>query len=320
MALLSPATLLAQAPPGTPDATPQALDEDHPDLVKKKDDSPKELTTRERLALAQQAYQEFRFTDILTLLSPQLEPESRIPQQLYRVEARAWLGAALFQQSQLSTDARQREALIERAYTQLLELLREQPDYELDPYIFSLSVTEFLQRVREENAEELDKLRKKTPRAGEDDTSAVIYIERAVRKRSKALVFAPFALGQFQNGQEVKGTLLATGQAFGLIANLTGYGRNILVLSRLPGGRFPRQPDNNPGPELATAQTFSVIQYVGLATFAALYLYSVVDGLYFFEREELLQLRTLDGPPPELQPQHRLPAAPPLQLQWEWRF
>lgn len=229
------------------------------------------------------------------------------------------LGSALFHLSQLTRDTVESKAYLEASSAQLLELLREEPVYQLDPYLFSRSAIEQLEEVRRKHTEELDQIIADRSDPDAPSGTPVIYIERSTRRRSRLLNFAPFALGQFQNGQEVKGTLLAVGQSIGLLANITGFLRNQYQLSTLPGGRYPRQPDNNPGPEINTAQTFRIIQYAGLAAFTLFYTYSVIDGLYFFEREQLLELKTLDGPPPELQPQNRLP---PLQtwLEWRWTF
>lgn len=277
------------------------------------------LTTQERVTRARKAYEEFRFQDIIALLKPELEPDSLITNDELRTEARALLGAALFQQSQLSADPVQRDALEARAYDQMLTLLREDPYHRLDPYLFAVSVTDFFERVRQEHSDELDQLTVIPDKQDDSTGASVIYVERAVQKRRKLLVFAPFAFGQFQNNQEVKGTLLATGQVIGLAANVAAYTRNVLAIRDLPGGRFPRNSDNSAGAEVTTAQNFSVIQYAGLATFALFYAISVIDGLYFYEPEELLQIKTLDGPPPELLPQNRLPRLTP-QLNWSWSF
>ncbi len=277
--------------------------------------TPPQLSISERIILAQQAYQEFRFQEIVDLLENDLLDPSLFKNPAQLTEARALTGSALFHLAQSSRQPAEKQTLLSKSESHLLNLLRKEPDYNLDPYLFSRSATEHLEAIRNKHIEELNAIRAEQSTTPNDSGNPVIYIERATRKQKRILNFAPFALGQFQNNQEVKGTILAMGQSIGLAVNITGYIRNQLVVSSLPGGRFPRQDDNNPGPEISTAQTFRIIQYAGLAMFALFYSYSVVDGLYYYQPEQLLEIKTLDGPPPELQPQSQLP---PLNTQIQW--
>ena len=266
-----------------------------------------------RLERAERAYNDFRFNDLIALLSTRLEPEALIAQREARLEARALLGAALFQQSQLLAAPTEGEALRQRAYAQFLALLREEPAYRLDPYLFPSSVLDFMETVREEHSEELfdaSPYNAKTPgQSGAEAPGApIIYVEKSLRRRRRLLILSPFALGQFQNNQNTKGTALAIFQGIGLLANVFGYVRNARAVGGLPGGRFPRDPTTNgPTPEFGAAQAFRRVQYGGLIVFATFYAASVVDGFYFYEPDELLEIKTLDGPPPELQPQRALP-------------
>ena len=144
-----------------------------------------------------------------------------------------------------------------------------------------------------------------------------IYIERAIRRRNWALNFMPFGIGQFQNGDEVKGTLLGAGQAAALTTNVVSYVWAMGVFREV-GGTFPRDATGSlPGSQAETVGTLKQVMYISLATFGVLYALSVGDALWNYESEELLQLRTLDGPPPELAPQNLGPAT---LVDWTWHF
>lgn len=281
-----------------------------------------EISPAEALDQARQAFQRLRFTEISPLLAPKLEPESQFARREPRLEARALLGLGLFFEAEASPQPEQREALRERAAEHFLALLREDPDHELDPLIYPASVVEYFEQVRQENAEELDRLRARQGDGDEGAVSETVYIERAVRERTRALAFAPLGVGQFQNGDEFKGGVLATLQGVSLAANVTSYVWLVSLWRQQPGGKFPRDP-NNPGrsgAEKLQADRLRVSMYVSLAVFLGLYVYGVADALYFYEHEDLLRLRTLDEPPPELAPDARLPDPGGLWLEWSWRF
>lgn len=282
--------------------------------------TPPARSPADALFAAQQAFQDYQFAKIRELLEPTLYPTPLFTDKAQRLEARALLGVGLHIQAQVSADPTRRDALTADAYANFLELLREDPRYELDPLIYPPTAIEFMIQVREENADELSRLHgddKSNP--SNDGTAQTIYIERATRERNFALNFAPFALGQFQNNQPAKGTALAMLQGGALALNIGAYIRNERIISQLPGRVFGRDDNNNIVEDYETANTFVVLQYVGLGLFFAVYSYSVIDAVVFYEPEELLQLRKLDGPPPELLPNSLAPPAP-LQLQWSWRF
>ncbi len=272
-----------------------------------------------RLDRARQAFRNGEYGQLRPLLEPTLEPKPRYEREEARFEARALLGAGAFFEAQAAREASQRDALQRMAKAQFLALLRERPDHVLDPLIYPISVLDMFEQVREEHREELERLRR-DPKLAADPGLETIYIERMVRKRSYALNFAPFGVGQFQNGQPIKGTLFAAGQGVALAINVTSYFVILGLRGSSSGDTFYGTGDDGVSGDYALALGWRQAMLISLGVFTALYGWSVADALWHYEPEQVLQLRTLDRPPPELQPQQRLPPMGGMMLDWRWRF
>jgi hypothetical protein len=250
---------------------------------------------RARLQRAEQAYGNAKYDLLRPLLEPTLVPDARFDELDREIEARQLLGVGLFVEAQQTTNAQERRDLLDRTKRQFLAILREKPDYELDPLNYPASVVELFEQVREENSEELDRIR--AEQTGEDGatTTQTFYVERVATRRIFAVNFAPFGLGQFQNGNEVAGRIFAVGQGAMLALNAVGY----------LGVQLADEDNDNlyraegPGGELAIARTWQTVQWSALAGFGALYLWSVIDGIARYQSEDV-RIRSLDKPPPEL--------------------
>jgi hypothetical protein len=305
-----------------PEAEPQQEPEPAPAPKPEAEPRPK-LTPKEALIRARAAFEELRLGAIRPLLEPILEPEPRLEDKADRLEARILLGVSLFIEAESLNDEERekREELLDLASKQFLEALREDPELELDSQLYPRIVIDYFESVRSENKDELDRLREKNGNGpNKTGISDTIYIERATRKHYKGLNLLPFGYGQFQNGHIARGTFYATVQAGALATNVAFYLRQYQLVYQV-GGEFPLAPDGSgaSGEARLVADRARVGMYVSLGVFAAFYLLSVADGLYFYEPEKVEYLRTLPGPPPELDPNNRLPAAP-MQFEWRWRF
>lgn len=283
-----------------------------------------------RHAQAQEAYQRAEYTKLRPLLEPMLEPKSLFKDPQERIEARTLLAAGAFFEAQSTRDAQERDALLALARAQLLALLREKPDHNLDTLVYPVSFIDLFEEVRALNREELDRLRAKQNEQSGINTgqshSEPIYIERAVNQHQFALNFAPFGFGQFQNEQPAKGTFFAVAQGLALTVNVISY----FAILNLRGtdssdAYYDTGADGFSG-NYATALTWRNVMYGSLATFGALYTWSVVDGLYYYQPEALRHLKTLDGPPPELSPsrgpntRQSAPLGPSIYLNWRSSF
>jgi hypothetical protein len=275
---------------------------------------------------ARAAFAEGRFAQLRLLLWEVMEPEPRLEARAARQEARSLLIVGLYFEAQSVPDAARRAEFLEMARAQALALLREQPEATLDPLVYPASVVELLEQVRQENAEELAALLRKQQGGGKDPEQAgglqVVYVERGLYRRSYALNWAPFGLGQYQQGRPGAGTFFAVSQATALGLNVASY----LAVESLRGadGTYDPGADRVSGDYVA-ALTWRNVQYGALAAFVLLYGWSVVDALVGWEADEVLYLKTLEGPPPEIQPNNPLKGPPPapqslFQLQWSWQF
>jgi hypothetical protein len=178
-------------------------------------------------------------------------------------------------------------ALAEAAF---LALLRGDPSYELDPFLFPNTVIDFFEAVREEHRDELVRL-SPMAQAGE-----VVWVERHVREQSLAVSMLPFGAGFFASERTVEGGLWLGAQSGLAATSLTFWLIN--ENSRIQGGSLV-------GPQggLLRSDTTVRRQRVHVAT-GALFFGAVVanalHGALTHERTRQIDFRTLPGPPEEL--------------------
>jgi hypothetical protein len=248
----------------------------------------------ERLQRAERAFDNADYDILRPLLEPVLVPDSEFRDRQQRRRARTLLSVGLYFEAQQVTDASQRRELLSAVQAQFLEILRDEPDFELNPLIFPASIVEQFEEVKEEHAEELEEIRlaRASSQADQRDQGLqTIYIERQVDQRSLALNFFPFGVGQFQNRQPVKGAFFGSAQALALGANMAGYW--MVESLRGPDGYYEA------GSATQSARQWQTTQYIGLGVFAGLYAWSVIDALVTYEGADV-RIHTLDGPPPEM--------------------
>ena len=118
-----------------------------------------------------------------------------------------------------------------------------------------------------------------------------IYIQKEVREQNFLLVFMPFGLGQFQNGDDGKGTFFAVFEGLGLAVNVFSFG---FIERSLRGSDGLFTPQNK-----EAAEGFRLAQFLSLGFFAVMYGISVWDAWANFEGTSV-EIRKLDGPPDEL--------------------
>lgn len=251
-------------------------------------------TSVELLDRAREAFREAEYGRIVPTLAPIMDEELRELTEEQRSDARQLYAVGLFFQAQQAQSVAERDGLLDNARAVFLELLREDPEFQLDPLLYPASIVELFDEVVEANAEEISKLREKLRREeGGPAEIETVYIQREATKNRFGLVFLPFAVGQFQNGDLIKGTLLASVQAGALALNFTSF----LVIESLRNqedGRYDVESGN-----YANALAWRNVLYGSLITFGIAYIVSVVDAWTFFEAYDV-NIRTLDGPPPEL--------------------
>ncbi|MBA2663456.1 MAG: hypothetical protein H0U74_14305 [Bradymonadaceae bacterium] len=274
----------------------------------------------ERVAMARRAFNNSDFDILRPLLEPLLEPHAIIDDALERLDARQLLALGLFFEAQQVPDASRRRALLSSARGHFLDILREQPEFILDPLIYPASVVEIFESVRQDNETELRNIiaaRNADALSTTRSDLQMLYIEREVQQHSLALNFFPFGIGQFQNNSSVKGTLFAVSQGLALALNIASY----WMIERLrgPDGAYETTSSSRGG-AYAEALGWRRTQYGALGAFAAFYTWSVLDGVLNFHPTQV-HIRTLDEPPAELDgPGPRAGQGLNLGLGWSWRW
>jgi hypothetical protein len=250
----------------------------------------------QRLIRAEKAFRDAEYPILRPLLKPTLVPTSQFERSDREIQARTLLGVGLYFEAQQVTDSAQRKKLLDAASLQFLEVLREDPFHALNPLIYPASVVELFAAVKAEHAAELELLRAEL--GGDANQAAqglqTVYIEREVDRFSYAVNFLPFGLGQIQNDEPIQGTLFASSQVLALGLNIGSYWMVQNLRSPIDG-----KYEAGRGNSAEMARNWQAMQYIGLAAFVGLYVWSVIDSLADYKPYDV-RIRTLDGPPPEL--------------------
>lgn len=230
-------------------------------------------TASQALERAKEAYVEDEYERVIALMKPWASDERRgllsldLQKDIYRLLALAHL--------------LQRPAQIEEGQMWLGLLLDIEPTFRFVEGMVPPSVLEAQAEVLIERQNSSD------DGGGGSDT---IYIQKEVRINRRWLTVLPFGVGQFQNGDNGKGGVLATIQIIALSTNMISY----FAAERLRSDTGFYTPNDK-----EIAEGWRVGQFVSLGVLVGFYLYGVIDALVYFE-DESIKYRRLLQPPPEL--------------------
>ena len=211
------------------------------------------------------SYEHGDYSDAIKSLSSILDP-----MKLTNVEdiitARKYLGASYF------FAGRQVEASQE-----FKKLLMLRPDYTMDPFLFPPPLVMLFDNVREE-------VKKMEQKAGHKEpvkkTESVSETTGTVIKNSFYVNFIPFGAPQFQNGHTAKGWSL-----FGVDLALLGLN----IASYWTAQSFSNSSGYYPTEQSRSqARTWSIVQIASIATFGAMYIYGLADGIYYYTPETVI--------------------------------
>ena len=177
-----------------------------------------------------------------------------------------------------------------------VNLLSVDPDYALDPFLVPPPIVEFFDRVKRDAEPELAPLRERRRQLREQERLAEearrkLLAEEAARSGPPSKVvlvqervylfnWLPFGAGQFQNGENGKGTAIAVSQVLLGAVNLTAIvahseiASNASRCSYSPGCSNPPYSDQT----RSQLQTLDIIKYVSAGLFWGVYAYSVYDA------------------------------------------
>jgi hypothetical protein len=153
----------------------------------------------------------------------------------------------------------------EQAQRHIAALLRLDPDFALDPFVYPPPAVAFVEKQRQALAPELDRIRAErraqaeaARRAAEEraalarqaeeqrrqieEMSAQVTV-RTVEKRSFLVNFVPFGAGQFQQGRVAAGTGFAIAEALLGITSIVAYFAYGSLIDTRPAPANPRYPD-----------------------------------------------------------------------------
>lgn len=221
-----------------------------------------------------------RFAALLAGDPPQIENRAlRLESRKYLAASRLFLG--------------DREA----ARAQIRKLLEDDPTYVLDPLAFPAEMQELFASVKarvqeereaEQRAQEqaeaearrrqMDELLRE--RARMEALAELAARERVERHRSRWVALLPFGIGQFQNGHDTLGTVLAVTEGALLAVNITTF-----FLHRHLEGQQPA-PDNVGDAQLAE-RAFRIGNQVSLGLLLAVAAAGILDAQLRFEPVEV---------------------------------
>ncbi len=206
---------------------------------------------------------------------------------------------------------------IDNAKASFLEVLRLNPDFELDPFRFPPPAVKLYESVRKSNAEELEKVRQLIVVAKEKARlEAKAKAEAAAREkltsppqnvvirtvRTNILVnFLPFGVGQFQQGRVGLGVTLAISESLLAIVSIVGFWaieslfENIVyeLPDRVTADNKPFRFSLRRIPERqrTVAENWRAVKYGAGAGFYAVWLAGVIDALLHHQPETSSEVR-----------------------------
>jgi tetratricopeptide (TPR) repeat protein len=202
----------------------------------------------------------------------------------------------------------------DEAQEQFEALLREDPEYELDPVLFPTEILDAFYEVKLRLAGELEAIqkakmeaelkakaeqeaRKKELKQKLLDAAKPVYLASTKRHRNLVVAFVPFGVGQFQNGQNLKGALFMAGEGGLLAANVTFWALTEYYAAR--SGRGTAYENTATNYKLAT----NVLGGVLIGAMVA----GIIDAIVYFARigKEKAEFRAIDEDevPPDLRKQ-----------------
>jgi len=279
-ALEEPADAEPEAPkiPGEADRERPPQDTQTPDAPT----PPSEAFSRGEVAFARGEY------DLaIRWLRPLLYPRIRLETEGQVVQSHRMLGVA-----HLFEDQRDRAA---EEFVRLLEL---RPDYRFDPLLDPPGVVDFFNEVLRSREAEIAELEARRQRAKEEaklhrqrqrEALQPQIVERTFARNSYLINFVPFGAGQFQNGQDAKGTALLVSESVLAAVSLGAFATNLALF-----GLTPRLdcnlPGVNPCPEEEIDRTderlsenLLTVQVVSGGLFFAVAAWGIVDALVHYE-------------------------------------
>lgn len=219
------------------------------------------FTYANALMRAENAYVRRKYLTVIEILRPIYENIQCIDDSNTIIEIDLLLGVAYFEQ--------QNTALAE---TFFMNVLRSEPDHIVGSIItIPETSARFIEKLREEHAEELDALRQVTT-----PTTVVesLYVQVEKEEHPYWLNFMPFGVGLFQMHHTAWGATYASLQLAGIVMSIVGGG----MVEHYRGDNYQFRAADYP-----RAKRWQATQISGIAILGTFYLASVVHALIVHE-------------------------------------
>jgi hypothetical protein len=266
-------------------------------------------TVFERFDRGKAEFEHKNFGNAIDILKGLLYPAVKLTMEDDILKAREMLGLAYFYTGE--------EAKAKEEFTQLLYL---RPQHRLDPFLVPPPAVAFFDQIwndpaMKEKLEKIEKERKEKERIEAEKKKEKppktvvrrIYMQSQEEHHSRFLTFLPFGIGQFQNGDNTKGILLASTGGLALVANITCfalfYGLRKEAIDEETGRTVLYHEDKK------LAEALEITGYVSFGVFMATWIYGIVDATIYFEpvvttpyMKTKEEKEELDGEPTSLLP------------------
>jgi hypothetical protein len=295
--------------------------------------APEDAALRADLAALAAAYEYGRYAEVLTRSNARIDGVGLDAASLIELHKLAGLSAFNLHRQ-------------DEAERHVAALLRLDPDFSLDPFVYPPLSVAFVEKQRRTMAAELEFLREQ--RRQRDAAAKLAAEERAalareteaqkreleemsrqitvrtVEKHNVLVNFVPFGAGQFQEGRVGVGAGFAIAEGVLAIASIVGYFvYGSLITSRtiqvdtFPGTSQTIVQTGIPASRANEAQTWRVVKVTSGIGFYAVYVAGVLDALLHYQAEVVTtHVETLSSPattpsPGVVVPRVELAPAPP---------
>jgi hypothetical protein len=272
---------------------------------------PEEEAIRADLAALSAAYEYGRYAEVFDRANARLDGVGLSTSALVELHKLAGLSAFNLQHSA-------------EAERHIAALLRLDPDFSLDPFVYPPLAVAFVEKQRRAMAAELEFLREQrrqrdaaaklaaeeraalareteTQKRELEEMSRQITV-RTVETHNVLVNFVPFGAGQFQEGRVGPGVGFAVAEGILAIGSIVGYFvYGGLLTSRtltFPGTSQVVVQTGIPAASASAAQTWRVVKVTSGIGFYAVYVAGVLDSLLHYQSEVVTtHVETRTGPP-----------------------
>jgi hypothetical protein len=185
-----------------------------------------------------------------------------------------------------------------KAEAHFYELLTISPTYQLDPMVYPMEVVDAFTDVKRKNNERIETLAR--AQAAEDEKrraaelkrraaeaealKQTVYVERTRTERSLFVAFLPLGVGQFQNGDKVKGALFLTSELLLAGGALTTF---ILHESLRPRSTQPLESASERESYESAEAGYRIANQACLVALGVVAVSGVIESVYSFRRESV---------------------------------